>query len=237
MPVPAMFTEDELLPLSALQHLVFCERQCALIYVEHVWVDNALTLEGTHLHAGVHADAPAREWKGDRLTTRRVHLRSLRLGVSGIADVVEYESAPLSIAVGGRSSIELDGLDGLWRPFPVEYKRGRPKSDQCDEVQLCAQAICLEEMLDVTVADGAIYYGQPQRRVRVTFSEKLRNQTMTAAARLQELVRLNLTPRGPRAPKCKRCSLLDICRPSTTGAGHLAGAYLAREVGASLRGA
>src|SRR6266567_7026185 len=144
-----MYDEEDLLPLSALQHLVFCERQCALIHIEGVWADNALTVEGSHLHDRVDEMGPRIESRGDLRIARGVALRSLRLGLSGRADVIEFHR----VTEGG---VELAGVSGLWRPFPVEYKRGRPKRDRCDEVQVCAQARCLEEMLETAVPAGAL---------------------------------------------------------------------------------
>jgi CRISPR-associated exonuclease Cas4 len=138
-----MYVEDDLLPISALQHLLFCERQCALIHVEQVWAENRLTVEGRHLHERV--DGGEHETRGGLRTARALPIRSLRLGLAGRADVVEFHAS--------------EGAAGPPRVVPVEYKRGRPKSHRADEVQLCAQALCLEEMLGVHVAAGALFYG------------------------------------------------------------------------------
>ena len=212
------FTEDDLLPLSALQHLVFCERQCALIHIEQVWRDNPLTVEGSHLHDRTHESAPRRELRADLLIARGLPLRSFRLGVSGIADAVEFHRFARSPETAGSPealapAVSLLGLLGAWRPFPVEYKHGKPKPDVCDEVQVCAQAMCLEEMLGVAVPEGALFYGAIQRRRDVRFEPKLRAATESAAQRLHELITGGTTPRAKREPKCKRCSLLDLCRP------------------------
>ena len=144
-----MFTEDDLLPISALQHLLFCERQCALIHVEGLWADNVLTVEGTHMHR--RSDEGADEKRDGVRIVRALPLRSLRLGLAGRADVVEFHRGEPGAA---------------WAPFPVEYKRGRAKRERCDQVQLCAQALCLEEMLGVEIPAGALFYGQapPRRR-------------------------------------------------------------------------
>ena len=218
----ASFDEDELLPLSALQHLVFCERQCALIHLEQVWRDNPLTVEGSHLHARSHDTGPRREVRGDVVIARGLALRSFRLGVSGRADVVEFHRQNVPIDSPGQSetenaSVPLDGLPGVWTPYPIEYKRGRPKADWCDHVQLCAQAICLEEMLHVAVSEGGLFYGSTKRRQDVLFTEDLRHATELAASRLHQLIRQRVTPRAEKAPKCKRCSLIDVCRPDVTG--------------------
>lgn len=202
-----MYSEDELLPLSALQHLLFCERQCALIHVEQVWSENRLTVEGRIMHERVHeAD---NETRGDLRIVRGLRLRSLRLGLTGQADVVEFHRQ-----------------GDAWIPFPVEYKRGRPKPDICDEVQLCAQALCLEEMLGVAIPEGAIFYGQPRRRHPVTLDETLRAHTEAAAARLHELLARGLTPPGQYEKKCDNCSLLSLCMPRMTGASKSAARYL-----------
>jgi CRISPR-associated exonuclease Cas4 len=195
-----MFTEEDLLPLSALQHLLFCERQCALIHVEQLWADNRLTVEGSHLHRK--ADSGVAESRSDVRTERSVPLRSLQLGLIGKADVVEFHRAELGAAIA-------------WRPFPVEYKRGKPKRDRSDEVQLCAQALCLEEMLGVEIAGGALFYGTTRRREEVSFDPELRAATEEAAARLHRLFAAGVSPPAVRAPKCDQCSLLDLCLPPT----------------------
>lgn len=205
-----MFSEDDLLPLSGLQHLVFCERQAALIHLEQVWVDNALTVEGTHLHDAV--DAGARESRGAVRIARGLRLRSLRLGIAGKADVVEFHRAR-SESSEVPTSIALQQASGFWRPFPVEYKRGQPKLHRADEVQLCAQALCLEEMLAVKILEGALFYGQTRRRLMVTFDQGLRALTEGAAARFHDLMARQVVPAAQWGPKCEKCSLIEICRP------------------------
>ncbi len=218
-----MFAEDDFLPLSGLQHLLFCERQAALIHLERIWVDNSLTVEGTHLHE--RADGGEIESRGDLRVVRGLPLRCARLGLSGKADVVELRRlGPDEEGEGAGAS--LPGLSGLWRPFPVEYKRGRPKSHQADEVQLCAQALCLEEMLGVAIPAGALFYGQPRRRMEVAFESSLRQVTEAAAVRLHELIDSGITPMPVREPKCDRCSLLDVCLPDAPASS--ARRYLAR---------
>ncbi len=200
------FKEGDLLPLSALQHLMFCERQAALIHVEQQWAENTLTVEGSHMHRRVDETAPRRELIGGALVARGLPLRSLALGLSGRADVVEFRP----VDEGGAA---LAGVDGQWRPFPVDYKRGRPKNNDSDEVQLCAQALCLEEMLATEVPSGALFYGRNRRRRDVAFSSQLRATTRAAAARLHEIVGEGLTPRAVAEAKCRRCSLLELCLP------------------------
>ena len=206
----SMFSEDNLLPLSALQHLMFCERQCALIHLEQAWSENRLTVEGKNLHAKVHeADDESR---GDLRVARGLRLRSLRLGLTGQADVVEFHKQ-----------------GNGWTPFPVEYKRGRPKPDVCDEVQLCAQAICLEEMIAMPIPEGAIFYGQPRRRHAVRLDDRLRAQTESAARRLHELIDRGETPPAVYEKKCENCSLLNVCMPKTAARTKSAIGYL-REI-------
>lgn len=205
-----MYSEDELVPLSALQHLIFCERQCALIHIEQVWADNSLTVEGSLLHE--RADSAAVESRAGVRIARGLALRSLRLGLSGKADVVEFHG------IGDdQHGTTLPGFSGHWSPFPVEYKRGKPKRDESDRVQLCAQALCLEEMLGVPVPAGALFYGRTRRRFDVVFDTGLRARTETACARLHELLLSGRTPVVVREPKCARCSLLDICKPDAPG--------------------
>ena len=202
------YSEDELVPISALQHMAFCERQCALIHVEQVWEENRLTVEGRNLHERVHErDAVSRP--GVRIV-RGLRLRSLRLGLAGVADVVEFHD------IGG----------GTGRPFPVEYKRGKPKADDCDKVQLCAQALCLEEMLDCAVSSGALFYGTPRRRLDVDFDESLRARTAQAAQRVHALIGGGVTPPPVYGPKCDNCSLKELCLPKETGGGRSVARYL-----------
>lgn len=229
------YAEDDLLPLSGLQHLLFCERQAALIHVERLWEDNRYTLEGTHLHRRVDEMGPRRERRDDLLISRGLPLRSFRLGLSGRADVVEFHGVrgDTSTEDGGADrppAVRLDGLPGVWQPFPVDYKRGRPKAGDCDEVQLCAQALCLEEMLEVRVASGALFYGQRKRRHAVEFDEELRRVTCDAARRYHDLIESRQTPLEEPGEKCRRCSLHELCLPETAAIGHSVGAYLAKVV-------
>lgn len=211
-----MFTEDELLPLSALQHLLFCERQCALIHIEQAWAENRFTAEGRIMHERV--DEASRESRGRVRTANGLPLRSLRLGLSGKADAVEFHRE----GDGGSDAAS------VWRPFPVEYKRGKPKQNDCDLVQLCAQALCLEEMLEVAVPEGALYYGKPRRRLAVVFAELLREKTREAARRLHELINSGRTPQARYEKKCESCSMLSVCMPKVTGAHRSVRRYMAQ---------
>jgi CRISPR-associated exonuclease Cas4 len=224
-----MYDEEELLPISALQHLAFCERQWALIHLEGIWDENRLTVEGRQLHD--RTDESQTEVRGDVRIARGLRLRSLRLGLSGKADVVEFHRllnlAEIPSGTGKeRVGVRLEDVPGLWKPVPVEYKRGKPKLGRCDEVQLCAQALCLEEMLDVSIGAGALFYGRPRRRYDVTFDLSLRNETERLAARLHQLTQAGETPPPRYEKKCRNCSLLSFCLPKATGPRRSVGRYL-----------
>ena len=196
-----MYSEDQLLPISALQHLLFCERQCALIHVERVWQENRLTVEGRHLHEKAH-DGPTETRAGVR-TTRGLHVRSLVLGLSGVADVVEFHLPNTgTLAEHPRNRSASAPAPRYSRVTPVEFKRGKPKKDDSDRVQLCAQAICLEEMLQLQIDFGELFYGTRRRRTQVDFDAQLRATTHQASARLHRMIADHETPRARRAPKC-----------------------------------
>ncbi|MBF0625605.1 MAG: CRISPR-associated protein Cas4 [Magnetococcales bacterium] len=203
-----MFEERDLLPISALQHFLFCPRQCALIHLEQQWAENRWTAEGRVLHG--QADLPAgRTRKGVRVVTA-LPIRSLELGVAGVADVVEFHRE-----TGGR-----------WAPFPVEYKRGRKKQGDWDRVQLCAQAMALEEMTGQAVPAGALYYGQARQREAVDFDESLRNRTRAAARGLRDLLAAGVTPAPAPGVACAHCSMEDLCLPDVVhGPGRVAAYY------------
>jgi CRISPR-associated exonuclease Cas4 len=209
-----MFSEDDLLPLSALQHLLFCERQCALIHIEQAWVENLYTAEGRIMHAKV--DNVGGMSRGEIRTATTVALQSLRLGLVGKADVVEFHRQNGTCGDG----------DVIWRPFPVEYKRGRPKNQDWDKVQLCAQAICLEEMLGVSAKTGAIFYGKTRRRVSVVFDADLRAKTEETAIRLHTLIQQQRTPPPIYSVSCESCSFVESCLPQTIGNGKSVHQYL-----------
>jgi CRISPR-associated exonuclease Cas4 len=217
-----MYAEDDLLPLSGLQHLVFCERQWGLIHIEQQWEENRLTAEGRVLHERVHSVGT--EARTDVVTARGLHLRSLRLGLSGQADVVELHRAE----AGEAGAVRLAEREGWWRPFPVEYKRGRPKADGCDEIQLCAQALCLEEMLGTAIENGALFYGASRRRKEVRLGAVLRERTEELARRMHELYATRVTPRAIFGGKCERCSLYDRCLPRTASKRGAVARYMAR---------
>ncbi|MGA1842350.1 MAG: CRISPR-associated protein Cas4 [bacterium] len=204
-----MYSEEDLIQLSSLQHFVFCERQCALIHIEQLWDENLFTAEGRIMHDKV--DTADRESRGNIRIEYGVPLRSLRLGLIGKADVVEFH--------------RMD--NGIWMPFPVEYKRGKPKMDDCDKVQLCAQAICLEEMLNVEIKNGALFYGRTRRREDVVFDNELRLETEETAKKVRALVESEKTPKPEYSKKCQRCSLYDRCLPKVS---RKAGNYLLKAI-------
>lgn len=207
-----MFSEDELLPLSALQHFVFCPRQCALIHIEQIWVENMFTAEGRIMHDKVHEVGT--ENRGNIKIVRDVTLRSLELGLSGKADVVEFHKQS----------------DGNTVPFPVEYKRGKPKLDNCDKVQLCAQALCLEEMLKVRILEGALFYGKIRHRQDVRFDEALRNETKETVSRLHKFIKYRITPKPNYTEKCDSCSFVNLCLPKTIEKNISIKGYLDKEI-------
>ncbi len=222
------YPEDDWLPISALQHFVFCERQCALILLEGLWADNPLTVEGGHLHGRVHGDLST-ECRGDVRIARRLAIRTERLGLTGYADMVEFRRVDHPGEGEGKhheAGTVLPGVEGLWSPFPVEYKRGQVKPDRRDEVQLCAQAIALEEMLHVGVGAGALYYGRPRRRQAVSIDAALREYTVTAASRLHSFVRVGVTPEAVYRPGCDNCSLVELCMPRALCSRRSVAAYL-----------
>lgn len=205
-----MYNIDDLIQLSALQHYAFCPRQCALIHVEQIWTENRLTAEGRIMHEHVHEEG--NESRGDVRTERGTSLRSMELGVIGKADVVEYHRQ----------------VDGSWQAFPVEYKRGKPKPDHSDKIQLCAQAICLEEMQGSRILSGALFYGKTRRRLNVDFNAALRQETIEAASLTRELITSGKTPKPVYAKRCESCSLLSECLPKTIQKKRSVESYLRR---------
>ncbi len=205
-----MYSEDDLIPISALQHMVFCERQAALIHTERLWEENVLTVEGHQLHERVHEQEASTT--GDIRTVRGLHIRSLRLGLIGIADVVEFHRV-----AGPGKGVALDGIPGLWQPYIVEYKHGKPKIDRADEVQLCAQAMCLEEMLGASIHESAFFYGKPRRRQEVSLDDDLRKETEETVKRTHHLLLSGVTPPPGYTRRCRQCSLVDRCLPRVAG--------------------
>ena len=207
--------EDGLVPLSALQHYLFCPRQCALIHVEQQWAEDGATAEGRILHERVDGGKPDRR-AGIR-TVRGLAIRSLVLGVVGKADAVEFHGP---------------GKDAT--PYPIEYKRGRPKAHRADEVQLCAQALCLEEMCGVAVPQGALFYGETRRRLVVPFDTALRALTQQVAQDTRLMIAAGHTPSPHFMPACKHCSLQNICAPQRLDRPPSVARWLSSQISAAL---
>ena len=207
-----MYSDDDLLMLSGIQHIAFCERQWALIHIEQQWAENMRTVEGNHMHERVD-DPFASEVRGSVITLRSVSMVSYRLGLYGVADVVEFIRSENGEGIG------LESYPGKWQPRPVEYKRGKPKPDERDEVQLCAQAICLEEMYNanddfsLVIRAGYLFYGETRHRHEVIFCQELRNRVESYARRMHELFETGITPLAIFKTHCKACSLVELCNP------------------------
>ena len=199
-----MYDPDDCLMISGLQHFRFCRRQWALIHIEQQWAENLRTTEGALLHERAH-DEQLRESRGDTIITRSLRVYSLTLGLSGQCDVVEFHR--------DERGVPLHGYEGTWLPYPVEYKRGHAKQDGCDELQLCAQAMCLEEMLCCEIPDGALFYGEARRRVRVPFTPEIYTLSLHDALPISQV---------KPTKSCNACSLKDLCLPrlSRTGSVH-----------------
>jgi CRISPR-associated exonuclease Cas4 len=188
-----MSEDDDLIPISALQHLLFCERQAALIHVERAWADNQLTALGNVVHA--RADQRGRDQRRGSRVERAVHVRSVRLGISGVCDAVEW-----------RRGVR-----------PVETKRGPVVERLADQVQLCAQALCLEEMLEVEVATGVLFYASSHQRLEVAITSELRRTTEAAVARMRSIIEHAELPSPVFDGRCRRCSLRELCQPRVLG--------------------
>lgn len=207
-----MYSEDDLLMLSGIQHFAFCERQWALIHIEQQWAENMRTVEGKHIHERVD-DPFASEVRGNVITLRSVSLVSSRVGLYGVADVVEFIRSENSAGIG------MERCSGVWQPIPVEYKRGKPKPDERDAVQLCAQALCLEEMYQnnkaphLIIDKGYLYYVETRHRHEVVFSHELRYKVEMYARQMHDLFAAGYTPLAKYKTHCKACSMVEICNP------------------------
>lgn len=199
-----MYSADDYLPLSGLQHFAYCPRQWALIHIERYWTDNGRTVDGVNMHERCH-DELLRERRGNLLIVRGLRVSSSVLGISGVCDVVEFRKCD--------AGTSLQGEEGLWLPTPVEYKRGRAKCRYEDMVQVCAQAMCLEEMLGCDVERGYLFYGETKRRVEVVCDGDLRTTTKKTADAMHRLFARGLSPRAKLRPGCGSCSLADLCLP------------------------
>ena len=216
----AMFSEDDLVPISGLQHVMYCERQFALIHVEQLWEENRFTAEGDLLHERVDVE----HHESRRLFRQEygMAIRSLETGIIGKCDLVE---------------LYLKTEGGVAEAVPVEFKRGKDKESDCDRVQLCAQALCLEEMFGIAVARGSFYYLGAHRRTELDISSELRKTTVLAIARARQLVERSETPPAHyESAKCDRCSLIDSCMPNSIGdGGKRVSKYIQTEIAAARR--
>lgn len=201
-----MYGEDEYLALSGIQHFVFCRRQWALIHIEQTWSENYLTADGELMHKHAH-DEENRERRGDKLIVRGLAVHSPQLGLSGKCDVVEFRQRA--------KGHPLIGEDGLWSATPIEYKRGTSKTIDADRMQLCAQAMCLEEMFVCGIPIGYLFYGKTKNREKVTLDSALREKVLDAAKEMHRLYARRYTPKAKPSLACRSCSLQDICLPKT----------------------
>lgn len=199
-----LYKEDEFLQLSGIQHFAFCRRQWALAYIEMQWQENVRTVEGKILHENAH-DASIKEKRGDLLIVRAMPIHSREMGVSGECDVVEFHRC--------ENGISLEGRDGNYSVVPVEYKRGKPKEDDADILQLAAQAMCLEEMLCCIIPYGYIYYGETRHRMKAEFTDEIKEKVRSIFDEMHRYYAQQYTPKVKTSKKCNACSLKDICLP------------------------
>jgi len=207
-----MIHDDDFLLLSALQHYVFCPRQCGLIHLEDAWEENLFTAEGRVMHKKVHD--VGFESRGKIRAERNMLLESKEYGLRGKADVVEFHLQS----------------NGDWLPFPVEYKRGKPKTNNSDKVQLCAQALCLEELTERRIENGALFYGKTRKRMEVCFDQLLRMETIKTINELRQMIASGVTPKASYSSKCKTCSLNDLCLPKILSKTSSVRSYINRMV-------
>jgi len=199
-----MYEEDDFLMLSGIQHFAYCRRQWALIHIEQQWGENERTADGRIFHKNAH-ESDSIEKRGNKLIIRGLRLKSAELGLSGSADVIEFEKS--------NDGISLFKYEGLWKPYPIEYKKGKPKESNIDEIQLCAEAMCLEEMLSCTIEKGALFYGEIHRRVTIDFDESLRTIVKKYAEEMHKYWHREYTPIVKIKRGCNACSLKEICLP------------------------
>lgn len=222
------YTQDDLLPLSGIQHFLFCRRQWALIHVEQQWKENALTAEGRIMHKRVD-DPFFTETRNGVVTARSVPVASYRLGLSGVCDVVEFKTSPQPSPKTGEG-VQLPNREGLYLPSPIEYKRGREKHDHSDETQLCAQAMCLEEMLSTEIPRGYLFYGETRHRVEIEFTAELRTLVQDMSAEMHNYFSRGYTPKVKTHKGCRSCSLADVCLPELQGKVIAASRYIKQQI-------
>ena len=215
------YNEEEYLLLSGIQHCRICRRQWALIHIENQWAENVRTVEGEIMHERAH-DFGLREKRGDLIITRDLSVASASLGVSGACDVVEFKRAA--------KGITLPDEEGLFQPFPVEYKHGAPREDGANALQLCGQALCLEEMLCCDVPKGALFFGALRKRVEVEFTPELRREVRDTLEEMHQLYQRGHTPKVRPSKACNACSLKELCLPKLSRCGSVQ-SYLQKHMG------
>lgn len=215
------YSPDDYLLISGIQHFAFCRRQWALIHIEKQWNENVLTVEGKILHSRVD-DPFYYEKRKDTLITRSMYVSSRTLGITGMCDVVEFVQNPAGVPINGR--------EGKYAPCPIEYKRGKEKKDDIDTVQLCAQALCLEEMFCTEISYGYMYYGEIRQRVKVELDEPLRSKVRTYISEMHELFARGHTPKAKASKACRSCSLGDICLPKLSKIKQSPGDYIKKSI-------
>lgn len=206
-----MYNEEDMLMLSGIQHYMFCPRQWGLIHIAQEWDENRLTIEGSLLHQNV--DNPFyRQKNGGVITLRSVHIASYKLGLYGIADAIELIPASTQ-----NNAITNQCYPGFWYPCPVEYKRGHQKTDKRDIVQLAAQVMSIEEMYNIEIKQGALFYWEVRRREIIDIDDELRQLTTECAKKMHDAWSKHYIPKGYYSSSCKNCSLVDICMPKLEG--------------------
>ena len=198
------YKEEDFLMLSGIQHFAFCQRQWAMIHIEQQWEENYYTVDGKIMHTNAH-EKEFVEKRGNVLITRGLAIHSRELGISGTCDVVEFHKQ--------EQGVFLPQYEANYVPIPVEYKRGKPKEHQADELQLCAQAMCLEEMLVCEIPKGYLYYGETKKRQEVYFSKELREKVIEYFTKMHELFQKQYTPKVKKTKRCQSCSLKNLCLP------------------------
>lgn len=202
-----MYSDEDCIMISGLQHIVFCPRQWGLIHIEQQWVENFLTADGRKMHERV--DSGYREFRKGIKQYSSLYVKSLKYGINGRTDLIEAIKNEDNSGCG----VPLLGLKGKWTLYPVEFKRGKPKNDNSDKIQLCAQTLCLEEMTNTRVPMGAIFYGEIKRRDEVEFTQGLREETINCIELAHSLLEKGILPKAVPDKQCKACSLNEICMP------------------------
>lgn len=198
------YDEDDFLLLSGIQHFVFCKRQWALIHIEQQWYENVRTIEGEILHEKTH-DETVKEKRGEIIISRGMKVFSRKMGVTGTCDVVELHENTKGVTIFGR--------EGTYKPVPIEYKRGKPKENESDILQLSAQAMCLEEMLLCEIPEGFLYYGEIKRRIKIEINNELRHKVQKILSEMHDLYGKKYTPKVKLSKSCKACSMMEVCIP------------------------